>query len=147
MSGATIGLDTNVALPREPACDRCDVLDHRRELHALGLEIDLSRFHLRQIEDVVDQLKKMPCAFQDKRAELGILRRHGPESRVDHHLGEPDDRVERRAQLVRHVGDEFSLQPAAFLDAAVFDFEHLPECSLFTSLCIALRFQQLLVPR
>ena len=105
---------------------------------AFRLQIDLSGFHLREIEDVVDQLKKMPGALQDEGAELGIFRRHRAEPLVSHDLRESDDRVERRAQLVRHVGDELALQPAAFLDAAVFDFEHLPSCRFFTSLRLAL---------
>ena len=38
-------------------------------------------------------------------------------------LGEADDRVERRAQLVRHVREELALEPVRFLDAAVLQLE------------------------
>ncbi len=37
---------------------------------------------------------------------------------ADHHLGQPDDRVERRAQLVAHAGDELRLVLARHLRAA-----------------------------
>ena len=42
-----------------------------------------------------------------------------------HQLGEADDRVERRAQLVRHVGEELALQPVGLEDAAVLLLDRL----------------------
>ena len=36
----------------------------------------------------------------------------------DHHLGEPDDGVERRAQLVAHIGEKLRLVLAERLEAA-----------------------------
>ena len=49
----------------------------------------------------------------------------GADLAVVHQLGEADDRVERRAQLVRHVGEELALQPAGLLDLAVLFFQFL----------------------
>ena len=57
------------------------------------------------------------------------------EQALEQHLGEADDRVERRAQLVRHVGEELGLVlvrdlelPALVLDLAeqpdVLDGDH-----------------------
>ena len=46
----------------------------------------------------------------------------------DHHLGEPDDGVERRAQLVAHAGEELGLVLARFgeLTALILDFVEQP---------------------
>src|SRR5882757_8035289 len=38
-------------------------------------------------------------------------------------LGEPDNRVERCPELVRHVREEFALQPTGRLDLLVLGFE------------------------
>ena len=83
--------DADVAVPRKPADDRCDVADDLRESHPLRLQINFSRFHFGEIENVVDQLKQMTRALQDERAELRVLDRQGPEPLVRHDLGEPDD--------------------------------------------------------
>ena len=51
-----------------------------------------------------------------------MLRRHRSDPAVVHKLGKADDAVERRAQLVRHIGEKLALQPVGFLDAAVLRF-------------------------
>ena len=55
-----------------------------------------------------------------------LLRLFGAEARRvgDHHLSEPDDGVERRAQLVAHAGEELRLVLARHLQlrALVLDF-------------------------
>ena len=42
-----------------------------------------------------------------------------PEHLVLHHLAEADDGVERRAQLMAHIGEEFRLRPARRLGAGL----------------------------
>ena len=46
---------------------------------------------------------------------------------VPEHLGEADDRVERRPQLVRHVGEELGLHPARVLELDVLLLQRLLE--------------------
>ena len=50
---------------------------------------------------------------------LRLLLVHGPEHLGAQHLREPEDRVERGAELVRHVGEELALVPARRLELAV----------------------------
>ena len=59
---------------------------------------------------------------------LQRLLRAEPRRVADHHLGQPDDGVERRAQLVAHAGDELRLVLACFrqLTALVLDFVEQP---------------------
>ncbi|MDP3153452.1 MAG: hypothetical protein Q8N23_12310 [Archangium sp.] len=55
--------------------------------------------------------------------ELLELRHVGRDLLAVDQLGEADDRVERRAQLVRHVGEELALEPAGFVNAPVLHLE------------------------
>ena len=80
----------------------------RRERFRRDLEI--ARFHLRHVEDAVDDRQQMLAGIVD---QLGIFLALG---RIQHqglllrdHLGEADDGVERRAQLMAHGGEEARL--------------------------------------
>ena len=64
----------------------------------------------RHVEDVVDHRQEIFAARADVAAIFLIL--VGAERAEDaalHHLGKADDGVERRAQLVAHIGEEFGL--------------------------------------
>jgi hypothetical protein len=68
----------------------------------------LARFDARHVENVVDHRQEIFAA----RANVGavflvLVGAEGAEDSALHHLGEADDGVERRAQLVAHVGEEF----------------------------------------
>ena len=70
------------------------------ERHAAGLD-------LRHVENVVDDFEQIVAACQDIAGVflvLGMAER--AEQRLLHHLGEADDGVERRAQLVADIGEE-----------------------------------------
>ena len=80
----------------------------RRERLRRNLEI--AGFHLRHVEDAVDDRQQMLAGIVD---QLRIFLAPG---RIQHqhvflrdHLGEADDGVERRAQLVAHGGEEARL--------------------------------------
>ena len=78
-------------------------------MHALRVELEFAGLDLGQIEYLVDEAKKMsPGAVY---AQQWLLRLFRAEARRigDHHLGQADDGVERRPQLVAHAGDEFRL--------------------------------------
>ena len=70
--------------------------------HVLG-ELDFSRFGLRQVEDVVDDLQQVGAAGVDV-ADIGavLLVAERAQHLAQHHLGKADDRVQGRAQLVAH---------------------------------------------
>ena len=64
----------------------------------------------RHVEDVVDDREEILAARADVAAILLVLlRAERAEDAALHHLGEADDGVERRAQLVAHVGEELGL--------------------------------------
>ncbi len=72
-------------------------------------KLQLARLHLGEIEHVVDQLQEVPAAAQHVAEEILLLLLEGAHLFVVEQLGEADDGVERRAQLVRHVGQELRL--------------------------------------
>ncbi len=73
------------------------------ELHAAGLD-------LRHVEDVVDHVQQEVSAVADVAAIFVIfVGAERAEHAGFHDLGEADDGVERRAQLVAHIGEEFRL--------------------------------------
>jgi hypothetical protein len=59
--------------------------------------------------------------------ELALIIGHRTDQAVPEHLGEADDRVERRAELVGHVGEEFGLHAAGVFQLDVFLLERLLE--------------------
>ena len=59
--------------------------------------------------------------------KLALLLGHLAEQAVAEHLGEADDGVERRAQLVRHVGEELRLHAARVLELDVLLLQRLLE--------------------
>ena len=76
---------------------------------AFFVQLELAGIDLGEVEDVVDDVVKMLAALVD---ELGVFRlarlerAHHPQLE---RLGETDDRVERRAQFVAHIGEELRL--------------------------------------
>ena len=110
-----VDLDAQVLLRGEAAQDVPHLARELRKVDRLGPELHLAGLDLRQIEHVVDQLQQVPGAGEDVAEVLPVLRRDRPDLAVVHQLGEADDRVERRAQLVRHVGEELALEPVGLL--------------------------------
>ena len=92
------------------------------------LQLEPSGLHLGQVEDVVDQGEEMPARGQDVLQVLGLLRVHLPEHPLGEHLREAEDRVQRRPELVGHVGEELGLVAAGGfeLPALLPDFPEQP---------------------
>ena len=74
-----------------------------------GIELELAGLDLGEVEHLVDEAEQVGAGAMH--AAQRLLRLLGAEARRvgDHHLGEPDDGVERRAQLVAHAGEELRL--------------------------------------
>ena len=94
------------------------VLDGAGKVEFGGLELHPSRLDLGQVEDVVDEREEVSRRLQDVAQVIRLLFVDLAEQPLGQHLGEADDRVQRRAQLVRHVGEEFALVPARRLELA-----------------------------
>ncbi len=70
---------------------------------------DRARFDLREIENVADQVQQVGAGAVNGAGELDLLRREIAVRVVGELLAEHQNAVERRAQLVRHVGQELGL--------------------------------------
>src|SRR6516225_448914 len=104
------------------------LLDQWCQLHGLWVEFELTGFDLREVEYLVDEAKKVSTS--SVHALQWLLRLFRAEARgvFDHHLGQADDGVEWRAQLVAHAGDELRLVLARQFELAVLvlDFVEQP---------------------
>jgi len=93
-----------------------DVDERRLQLHPAGLD-------LREVEDVVEKLEQVLARLPDVADVLLLAVVEITALLLEEHLGEPDDGVQRRAQLVRHVGEElrFVLARDLELDAPLLE--------------------------
>src|SRR5213078_9612 len=83
----------------------------RRERHAFGLDVHRARLELGEVEEFLDQVEEVGGVGEH-------LFEHGPrvggagaERPLAQQIDVADDDVERRAKLVRDVGEELRLQP------------------------------------
>ena len=111
--------DLDALLGGQRAQGVADLPDDGAGLDRLRTELDLAGLHLGQVEDVVDELQEMPGAGEDVAEELLVLGGDRPHLAVVHELGEADDAVQRRAELVRHVRQELALEPVGLLQPLV----------------------------
>ena len=86
-----------------------DAVAQRREGDLLGFDRDRAGLDLRQVENVVDQRQQVGAGRVDVPGELDLLGRQVAAGVLGQLLAEDQNRVERRAQLVRHVREELRL--------------------------------------
>jgi hypothetical protein len=104
------------ALARRHRSDRgYDALDRGDEIKGPEAKFKLPRLDLREVEHLVDEGEQMPGAHADHAELLGLFRAQRPGEPLQDDPGEADDRVERRAQLVRHGREESRFGPVARL--------------------------------
>ena len=95
---------------RHAVLERLTDVDKRHvELHPSGLD-------LREVEDVVEELEQVLARLPDVADVLLLAVVEITEHPLEEHLGEPDDGVQRRAQLVGHAGEELRLVLARDLE-------------------------------
>ena len=101
------------------------------------MHVHLAGLDLGQVEDVVDQLEQVGAGAVDRLRELDLPVVEVAVGVVGQQLRQDQQRVERRAQLVRHVGEELRLvargerellgavlqRPAGVLDLEVLDLD------------------------
>ena len=81
-------------------------VDQLARLEHLFVQIQLAGVDARQIENLVDHVQKMLAALANETDIFGLPRLERPGNPVLQHLGEAEDRIERCAQLVAHIGEE-----------------------------------------
>ena len=89
-------------------------LDARAQVERHVLEVEVPRLDLREVEDVVDDREQVLAARLHHPQVLGLLRL---ERRLEQQVGEADDGVERRADLVAHVREKLALRVRGLLGA------------------------------
>jgi hypothetical protein len=83
-----------------------DLVDKPFQINRLGIEVELPGFDLREVQHLVDQAKEVGPGGIHTAQRFQRLFRAEPCRVADHHLGQADDGVERRAQLVAHAGEK-----------------------------------------
>ena len=84
-----------------------DHVEQTGEDDLLGFDGDRAGFDLRKVEDVADEVQQVGSGAVNGARELDLLRSQVAVGVVAELLAEHQNAVERRAQLVRHVGEEF----------------------------------------
>ena len=110
-------LDSAVARPLES--EIVNALEQRMEIHLFEVEAQVAGLDGGQVEDVVDQGMQALRGLDDGLAVFQLPFVELAEVLVFEDLGETDDGVERRAELIGHVGDELRLQPVGGLQRFV----------------------------
>src|SRR5713101_5116127 len=93
-------------------------------------QVHPARLDLGQVEDVVDERQQVLAAVIDVvQAVMALFLGDLARQVVPKQLRKPEDGVEWRAQLVRHVGEELGLEPADLGNLGIGGLQ-LPEVSL-----------------
>src|SRR5215472_14418918 len=108
--GRAIQLEFELAASRALAGDAEHRFEHLANVDPFGFELHVARFDCCKIENVVDQLQQLVRAGEDAPAVVELAVIEVAEVLVVEDLRKADDRVERRAQLIRDIGDEFALE-------------------------------------
>ena len=96
------------------------LVEQRVEAEILEVEADAAGLDLGHVEHVVDDVEQVFAARVDVLAVfLVFVGAERAEHAQLHDLREADDGVERRAQLVAHIGEEFRLRLVGFLGAGL----------------------------
>ena len=109
-SGRSIGQVEEELQPlvaRIHAHHRDELLEQRAQPHRRGVELQVPGPDPGQIEQVVDQGQQVAAAARDRIQR--ILARRLPHAAHAQQIGIAEDRVQRRAQLVAHAGEELVL--------------------------------------
>ncbi len=83
--------------------------DQAFHLGVFGAHFELAGFHLGDVENVVDQVEQVVAGRIDGFGELDLLVAEVALAVLRQQLGQDQRTVQRRAQLVGHVGEEFGL--------------------------------------
>src|SRR5262245_18412279 len=83
-----------------------DVHEERGPSHRLRTELQLAGFDLGEVEHLVDKTEEMGAGAMHPLERLLSFFRAETRCIGDHHLGQADDRIERRAPFMAHAGDK-----------------------------------------
>ena len=107
--GSDLGLDDQRLAAGQDAGGVQTLLDEGLQVEDLELHVQTPGLQPRGLEHGVDELQQIGAALLDGAHEARMLRVQ-PAVVLQHDLGEAEDRVERRAQLVGDAGHEARLE-------------------------------------
>ena len=84
-----------------------NVIDNGAQIQIDLLQIDLARFDLGEIQDVVDDGQEAAGAGADG---FGVIALSSIQTRIEQQFGHADHAVHRRANFVAHVGEELGFR-------------------------------------
>ncbi len=79
------------------------------QIHFARIELEFSGLDLGQVQDVGHQIEQMDARFVDQGDIFDIAAGQGAINLVLHDVRKADDGVQRRAQFMAHIGQEFRL--------------------------------------
>src|SRR6202043_479433 len=83
--------------------------DQRLDLDFAAVQLRLTRLQLGDVEQVVDQRQQVLSVLGNDVDVLALIAGQHAAVTFEQQLREPQDRVERRAQFMAHVGEELRL--------------------------------------
>ena len=92
-------------------------LDNPIDLEFRWAEVHLARFHLRQVQNIVDHLQQHAARFLNVPRVAFLLVAQTVDA--DQHFGESDNAVQGRTQFVAHVRQEIALEPIHLIEPHV----------------------------
>ncbi|KFB73137.1 MAG: hypothetical protein AW09_001621 [Candidatus Accumulibacter phosphatis] len=105
--GITFEVDPQALAACRFADDRRDAVENRREMEIRAFHLQSAGFDLGQVEDIADDGEEVLRGAVDLVESLGLCRRR---SGTPQKVRQADDGVQRRADLVTHVGQERALR-------------------------------------
>ncbi len=121
-------LEPQLAIGRQRLEHPAQAIDQARHAGVFRAHFQLAGFDLGDIEDVVDQVEQVIAGGIDRLGKLDLLGAEVFLRVLRQQLGQDQRAVQRRAQFVGHVGEEFGfvLAGALQLVGAVFQLDAGP---------------------
>ena len=118
-------------MPAGPLLDQGEsILQGGRQVEDGGGQLHTPGLDLGEVQDVVDEREEVLAGGVDIPEVLVLLGVQLPEHPLEQHLGEADDGVQGRAQLVGHVGQELGLVAAGGFELLALVLDLVKESSI-----------------
>ena len=104
-----LDLETQATLASQWREHIAQAFQHARQRRALGAHLELAGLDLGDVEDVVDQVEQIVTGRIDRLGELDLFIVEVAGGVLRQQLGQDERAVQRRAQLMAHVGEELGL--------------------------------------
>ena len=125
--GGDVDIEIEPALTRDMLVLALEPGGEQRQVDGISDHLHLAGLDLRQIENVVDELQQIGSAFEHDSGGFDLVFAEVAFVVVGQGLGEYQQAVERRTQLVRHVRQKFRLVLAGLFQVLVALLEFPPE--------------------